>query len=244
MHNAIVTGGTRGLGLGITRALAAAGYRVIAVARRQNEAFTQAAEEIAVAKTGELHFVSCDLADLESLPGLVKTIRKDHGSIYALVNNAGISFEGALTMLRASQIEELIRVNTLAPILLTRSVLGGMMANGGGRIVSISSITAFSGFSGLSVYSATKASLIGFTGALAREVGRMGITVNAVAPGFAETDMTRAMSSEDRERIERRSALRRTIAADDVAAAVEYLLSDRAKNITGTTMTVDAGSTA
>jgi 3-oxoacyl-[acyl-carrier protein] reductase len=244
MRSAIVTGGTRGLGLGIARTLAAAGYRVIAIARNQNDGFTKAVEEVATANIGELRFVPCDLAELDSLPNLVKGIRKEYGSIYALVNNAGISFDGALTSMRTSQVDQLVRVNTVAPILLTRAVLSGMMADGGGRIVNIASITAFAGYSGLSVYSATKASLIGFTRALAREVGRMKITVNSVAPGFAETDMTGAMSVEERERIERRSALRRLIDVDDVAVAVEYLLSDKAKNITGTTITVDAGSIA
>jgi 3-oxoacyl-[acyl-carrier protein] reductase len=244
MRSAIVTGGTRGLGLGIARALVAKGYRVIAVARSLNDSFTKAVEEVAAAKTGELHFVPCDLAELNSLPTLAKGIRREHGSIYALVNNAGISFDGALTSMRTSDVDHLVRVNTVAPILLTRAVLSGMMADGGGRIVNIASVTAFTGYSGLSVYSATKASLIGFTRALAREVGRMGITVNSVAPGFVETDMTGAMGAEQRERIERRSALRRLAGVDDVAAAVEYLLSDSAKNITGTTITVDAGSIA
>lgn len=244
MRSAIVTGGTRGLGLGIARTLVAAGYRVIAVARGQNDGFCKAMEEVAAAQTGELHFAACDLGELDSLPGLVKAIRRQHGSIYALVNNAGVSFDGALPMMRTSQVEQLIRINTVAPILLTRAILGGMMADGGGRVVNISSVAAFTGYSGLSVYSATKASLVGFTRALAREVGRMGITVNSVAPGFVDTDMTHAMSEEARERIERRSALRRLVSVDDVAAAVEYLLSDKAKNITGTTITVDAGSIA
>jgi 3-oxoacyl-[acyl-carrier protein] reductase len=244
MHNAIVTGGTRGLGLGIARTLVAAGYRVIAVARRQNDCFIKAVEETAAAGTGELHFAECDLAQLEKLPALIKAIRKQHGSIYALVNNAGISFDGALTLMHPPEIEHLIRVNTVAPILLTRAALGVMLANGGGRIVNISSVTAFTGYSGLSVYSATKSSLVGFSRALAREVGRMGITVNCVAPGFVETDMTSSMNEEDRERIERRSAMRRLIRPDDVAGAVEYLLSDKGKNITGTTIIVDAGNTA
>lgn len=244
MHNAVITGGTRGLGLGIARTLVAAGYRVIAIARSPNETFTKTVEEVAAAKIGELHFVPCDLAELDRLPALVKAIRKEYGSIYALVNNAGISFDGALPMMQTSHIEQLIHINTVVPIVLTRAFLSGMMADGGGRIVNISSVTAFTGYSGLSVYSATKASLIGFTRALAREVGRMGVTVNSVAPGFVDTDMTHAMGDEQRERIVRRSALRRLVSVDDVAGAVEYLLSDGAKNITGTTITVDAGSIA
>jgi 3-oxoacyl-[acyl-carrier protein] reductase len=127
---------------------------------------------------------------------------------------------------------------------ITKSVVRCMMADGGGRIVNLSSITAFTGYSGLSVYSATKASLLGFSRSLAREVGRMGINVNSVAPGFIDTDMTQGMKDEQRQQIERRSALKRLADLDDVANAVEFLLSDKAKNITGTVLTVDAGSTA
>jgi 3-oxoacyl-[acyl-carrier protein] reductase len=119
-----------------------------------------------------------------------------------------------------------------------------MMSDGGGRIVNIASVVAFTGYSGLSVYSASKASLIGFTRSLAREVGKLGITVNAVAPGFVDTEMTRGMKEEQREQIVRRSALKRLVDVEDVANAVGFLLSDGAKNITGTVVTVDAGNTA
>src|SRR5271168_1333033 len=119
-----------------------------------------------------------------------------------------------------------------------------MMTGGGGRIVNMSSVIGSTGYSGLSVYGATKASMIGFTRSLAREVGRAGVTVNAVAPGFVDTEMTRGLTEEHREQIARRSALGRLVAVDDVAAAVEYLLSDGARNITGTVITVDAGNTA
>jgi len=119
-----------------------------------------------------------------------------------------------------------------------------MMADGSGRIVNLSSIVASTGYSGLSVYGATKSSIIGFSRSLAREVGRMGVTVNSVAPGFIQTDMTESITEEQRQQIERRSALRRLAGVDDVANAVEFLLSDKAKNITGTVITVDAGSTA
>jgi 3-oxoacyl-[acyl-carrier protein] reductase len=123
-------------------------------------------------------------------------------------------------------------------------VVRNMMADGGGRIVNVSSIIAFTGYNALSVYAATKASMIGFTRSLAREVGRLGITVNAVAPGFVDTDMTRGLGGEDRERIVRRSALQRLAEVEDVANAVDFLLGEGGRNITGTVMTIDAGSTA
>jgi 3-oxoacyl-[acyl-carrier protein] reductase len=119
-----------------------------------------------------------------------------------------------------------------------------MMADGDGRIVNIGSIIGFTGYSGLSVYGATKSAVMGFTRSLSREVGRLGITVNAVVPGFINTEMTRDIDNNQREQIVRRSALRRMPEVDDVAKAVEFLLGDGGRNITGTTITVDAGSTA
>src|SRR5262249_3361777 len=151
-----------------------------------------------------------DLADTEGMAALVKQIRKDLGPIYALVNNAGMSADGTLALASAMQIEQLVRLNVVSPILLTKYVVRTMMADGtGGRIVNLASIIAFTGYSGLSVYGATKASLIGFTRSLAREVGRAGITVNAIAPGFVDTEMTKGLTAEHREQIARRSALRR-----------------------------------
>jgi 3-oxoacyl-[acyl-carrier protein] reductase len=244
MRNVIVTGGSRGLGLGIARRLAGAGYRVIAVARRENSEFTAAMQEAELANPGSFHFVPFDLAEIEGISNLVKMMRKEFGPIYGLVNNAGISFEGVLALMPTPQIEQLVRMNMLSPIVLTKYVVRTMMADGGGRIVNLSSITAFTGYSGLSVYGATKASIIGFSRSLAREAGRMGVNVNSVAPGFVDTDMTRGLKDEQRQQIERRSALKRLADIDDVANAVEYLLSDKAKNITGTVLTVDAGNTA
>jgi 3-oxoacyl-[acyl-carrier protein] reductase len=119
-----------------------------------------------------------------------------------------------------------------------------MMADGGGRIVNLASIIASTGYSGLSVYGATKASIVGFSRSLAREVGRLGVNVNSIAPGFIDTQMTQSLSQDQRQQIERRSALKRLANIDDVANAVEFLLSDKSKNITGTVITVDAGNTA
>jgi 3-oxoacyl-[acyl-carrier protein] reductase len=244
MRNAIVTGGSRGLGLGIAQRLVAQGYRVIAVARSESDEMLKWRSTSDAASQDSFRFCAFDLAEIDEIPSFVAQVRKEFGPIFALINNAGISYEGALAMMPGSKIEQLIRVNVLSPITLTKHVVRGMLSDGDGRIVNISSITAWSGYSGLSAYAATKSSLIGFTKSLAREVGQMGITVNAVAPGFINTDLTRKLKEEDRERIVRRSALRRLAQIDDVAGAVEFLLSDHAKNITGTVITVDAGSTA
>jgi 3-oxoacyl-[acyl-carrier protein] reductase len=241
MRNVLVTGGSRGLGLGISRRLAASGYRVIAVARKETGDLM---EESRRKPPGSLEFVPFDLSGIRDIPRLVRTLRRDFGPIYGLVNNAGIAFDGALALMHESQIEEIVRVNTLSPIVLTKYVVRAMMADGGGRIVNVSSIMGFTGYSGLSVYGATKASLIGFTRSLAREVGRMGVNVNAVAPGFLRTEMTRRLDREQLQQIERRSALRHLPEIEDVASAVDYLLGDGAKSVTGTVLTVDAGNTA
>ena len=244
MRNVLVTGGNRGLGLGIARKLAGAEYHVIAVARKETDQLTSAIEEAERNNPGSFHFVPFDLAKIEDIAGFVKTLRKDFGPIYGLVNNAGVSFDGALSLMPNSQIEQLVRVNTLSPMVLTKYVVRSMMADGGGRIVNIASIMGFTGYSGLSVYGATKASLIGFTRSLAREVGRMGVNVNSVAPGFVDTEMTQGLKDERRQQITRRSALKRFTEIEDVANAVEFLLGGKSKNITGTVLTVDAGSTA
>jgi 3-oxoacyl-[acyl-carrier protein] reductase len=240
MHNVIVTGGSRGLGLGISIRLIQSGFRVIAIARKESEELIAAKQ----AHAGALQFRSFDLAEIESIPALVKSLRKEFGPIFGLINNAGMSADGTLAMMSTRDIENVVRLNTISPMVLTKHVARAMMADGGGRIVNISSITAFAGYSGLSVYSATKASLIGFTRSLAREVGRANINVNAVAPGFVATEMTQSMTEDDRDRITRRSALKRQVDVSDVANAVDFLLSDGSRNITGTVITVDAGNTA
>jgi 3-oxoacyl-[acyl-carrier protein] reductase len=245
MLNVIVTGGSRGLGLGIALKLVRSGYRVIAVARHEGEELASAIRELeSERRPGSLHFLPFDLAEVSGIPALVKEMRKEFGSIYALVNNAGLGTSGVLTNMRDSEIEQLLRINVLSPVILTKYVVRSMMAGQGGRIVNIASVISFTGYTGLSVYGASKASLIGFTRSLARELGPLGINVNAIAPGFADTQMTESLTGEQREQLVRRSALRRLIEVDDVADAVEFLLSKKAKNITGTVLTVDAGSTA
>jgi len=248
MRNVIVSGGSRGLGLAISRRLAAAGYRVIAIARRPNEQLSAAIESAPrvpeASPSSAIVFKPFDLSITAGIRDLVKSIRTEFGGVYGLVNNAGIGTGGLLATMSEAEIESLVRINTLAVMLLTKYSVRSMMSDGGGSIVNISSIVSLTGYRGLSVYSATKSSLIGFTRSLAREVGPVGIRVNAIAPGFLETEMTESMAGEQLDKIIRRSPLRRLASADDVADAVEFLLGDRARSITGTTLTVDAGSTA
>ena len=244
MLNVIVTGGSRGLGLAISTTLAAAGYRVIAVARSETEELRSAAATCAKAQCGEIQFRGFDLTNIAGIAEFVGGLRKEFGPLYGLVNNAGLGTAGVLTLMRDEQIENLVRLNTVSPIILSKYVLRSMMIERAGRIINISSIVASTGYSGLSTYSATKASLVGFTRSLAREVGQLGITVNAIAPGFVSTEMTHELSGGQREQIMRRSALKRMAEGSDIANSVEFLLGEKAKNITGITLTVDAGNTA
>lgn len=241
MRNVLVTGGSRGLGLAIAKRLVADGFRVLALARKPTDELNAF---IAAAPAGALHFVPFDLAQLDKIADLVRDLKAAHGPFYGLVNNAGLGTEGVLTNMSDAKIASLIRLNVHSPLILTKAVMRSMMVTGEGRIVNMASIIGFTGYSGLSVYGASKASMLGFTRSLAREVGRLGVTVNAVAPGFIDTEMTAGLTGDQRDRIASRSALKRLAEADDVAGAVSYLMSEAAKNITGTTITVDAGNTA
>jgi 3-oxoacyl-[acyl-carrier protein] reductase len=244
MHNVLVTGGSRGIGLSIARRLAVAGYNVVAVARRESEELREATRAIVQQDKGGLRFRGFDLSEIDGIPAFVKRLREEFGAIYGLVNNAGIGTEGLLATMHNSEIEALVRLNVLSPVILTKYVVRHMMADGTGRIVNISSIIASTGYNGLSVYGATKAAATGFTRSLAREVGKLGITVNAISPGFVDTELTRGLSDDQRRRIAGRSALRRLPESEDVARMVEYLLGDGGRNVTGTVLTIDAGNTA
>jgi 3-oxoacyl-[acyl-carrier protein] reductase len=225
-------------------ALASAGYRVIAVARKVNPELTAAAAKAAQEGRGAIEFRACDLSDLAALAPLVRALRADFGALYGLINNAGLGTSGILSNMRDAEIQRLIQLNTVSPIVLSKYVVRTMMMQREGRIVNIASIVAATGYSGLSVYSATKASLIGFTRSLAREVGQLGITVNALAPGFVETEMTHELSESQRQKIARRSALHRMPEPIDVAHSAVFLLGEAGRNITGTVITIDAGNTA
>jgi len=244
MHNVVVTGGSRGIGLAISRRIAAAGYNVIAVARRESDELRETIRGVVEQGIGGLHFRAFDLSETDAIPAFVKALRDEFGAIYGLVNNAGIGTEGLLATMHNTEIEALVRLNILSPVILTKYVVRHMMANGAGRIINMSSIIATTGYNGLSVYGATKAAATGLTRSLAREVGKLGITVNAIAPGFIATELTQTLSEDQRKRIAGRSALRRLPEVDDVARMVEYLLGDGGRNITGSVLTIDAGNTA
>jgi 3-oxoacyl-[acyl-carrier protein] reductase len=243
-RSVLVTGGSRGLGLAIAQKLAAAGYQTITLARSESKEIAAAIARAKQEGHGALSFVPFDLGKIDDIPELVRGLRKQFGPLYGLINNAALGLSGTLALMHHSKIDEMVRLNTVSPIVLTKYVLRGMMADGSGRIVNVASIVASTGATGVAAYAATKASMVGFTRSLAREVGPLGITVNAVAPGILETDMTQVLTDEQRAQVARRSALNRLADVDDVADTVEFLLSDKARNITGTVITVDAGATA
>jgi len=236
----VVTGASKGLGLAICQQAAEQGYGVIAIARQLSEPFKTLQQSFPEL----VNFHAADLADLDALSDLCKHLIKQYGRPYALVNNAAAGHDGVLATMPNSAIDHLMRLNIQAPILMSKYLVRSMLLNRKGRIVNISSIIAKTGFNGLSVYAASKAAMEGFSYSLAREVGKAGITVNCVAPGYMQTNMTSSLQGEKLESVKRRSPLGKLATVDDAAAMVIYLLSDKASAITGTVMTVDAGSTA
>lgn len=239
MKTVIVTGGTRGLGLAISERLLKDGYKVIAVARRETADFVALKATHSAAS-----FHAFDLNETAGIKDLADTLIEAHGVPWGLVNNAGLGADGVLATMHNSDIERVMRINALAPIILTKFLVRPMLRARQGRIVNISSIIATTGFSGLAAYGASKAALEGFTRSLAREVGRVGVTVNAVAPGYMATEMTEGLQGEKLQSIMRRSPLGRLAEPSDAAGAVAYLMGEDGRSVTGTVLTVDAGSTA
>ena len=240
MKTVVVTGVSRGLGLAVAqRVLSEPAFRLVGLSRTLSPDF----EALMQAAPGRCGFVACDVGESDALGGIVRAIAKDHGPIFGLVNNAAIGPDALLASMHQADIEQVLRVNLLGPILLTRLVARTMLARREGRIVNIGSIAAGSGFSGLSVYAASKAGLAGFTRSLSRELGKRGITVNCVAPGYMETAMTEAMPEEKQAQVRRRAPLG-LARPEDAAGAVMYLLGPDGARVTGSTITVDGGSTA
>ena len=194
-----------------------------------------------------LSYSPLDVADTVAIHQFLKQACQHHdvASPYGLVNNAGVARDGVLATLPSIEIRRMIDINLIGAIEMTRSVVQLMLRHGSaGRIISISSIIGSHGYNGLSPYSATKAGLDGFTRSLAREVGRRGITVNSVAPGYMETDMSSSLKAEHRQQIIRRTPLGRLGRIEDVVPVVQFLLSPQANFITGQVITIDGGINA
>lgn len=240
MRNIIITGATRGLGLAmVARLLREDGYRIITIGRHE----TPELAALIATHPDRVVWRPYDLADLDGIPALVTGITREVGPLYGLVNNAALGLDGVLATQHASDIARALRINLESPILLTKYACRTMLTQRRGRIINVSSIIASTGFNGLSVYGATKAGLEGFTRSLSRELGRAQITVNCLAPGYMETDMTAGLQGEKLTSIRRRAPLGLPAPAD-VAGAVVYLMSDEAQMLTGSVVTIDGGSTA
>jgi 3-oxoacyl-[acyl-carrier protein] reductase len=234
-----VTGGSRGIGLAIVRALVQGGYTVTAVARSA----TPELDGLRACADGKVTFISADLATRKGREIVATSLRSCKG-LYGLVNNAGIAATGLHVTLSEERISRLWSVNVEAPLFLCKAAVKSMSRTRNGRIVNISSICAHRSFRGLSAYTASKAALEGFSRVLAIEVGPWGVTVNCIAPGFTPTDMNAGLPDSLRDRIRNRTALAHELTAMDVAGAVEFFLSPAAAAVTAQIMRVDAGATA
>jgi 3-oxoacyl-[acyl-carrier protein] reductase len=235
----VVSGGSRGLGLALVRDLVAQGYGVSTFSRTGSPELDALARE----HPDRVVVQAVDIADRERLARFVKEAGTRLGRVWGLVNNSAIAVQGVLATLPEVEIERMIAVNLDGPLRLSRLCIRDMLVDDrGGRIVNVGSIVGSRGFTGLSVYSATKAALDGLTRSLARELGRKGITVNSVAPGYMLTDMSAGLGQTQVDQILRRIPLGRLATADDVVPLVRFLLSDDAGYISGETIRVDGGS--
>ncbi len=239
---ALVTGGSRGIGRAIAERLAVDGHRV-AVNYTANKEAADATVEAITAAGGTALAVQGDVGDPESVAALFESITEQLGPVEILVNNAGITRDDLVLRMGLEAWDDVIETNLRSVYLATKIALRSMLRAKWGRVISISSVSGIAGNPGQANYAASKAGVIGFTKSVAREVGSRGITVNAVAPGFIETDMTEALGDEIMAAAADRIALGRLGQPEEVAAAVGYLSSDEAAYVTGHTLVVDGGIT-
>jgi 3-oxoacyl-[acyl-carrier protein] reductase len=235
---ALVTGASRGIGRAVALRLASNGARVVAAARGDHAGAT--ADAIAAAG-GQAEAAALDVTDPAAIDAVVQGTVERHGRIDILVNNAGITRDQLLLRMKREDWDQVLATNLTAAFLLSQAVLKPMVKQRSGRIVSISSVVGQSGNAGQSNYAASKAGLIGFSKALAREVASRGITVNVVAPGLIDTEMTRAITEKAQGDWAAQIPLGRLGAVEDVAAAVCFLASDEASYITGQVLAVNGG---
>jgi 3-oxoacyl-[acyl-carrier protein] reductase len=238
-ETALVTGASRGIGRAIALALSRQGATTIGTATTPD-----GARGISVALAAENlkgRGLVLDVRDTESVERALADIEAHEGIVTTLVNNAGITRDALLLRMKAEDWQQVIETNLSSVFRLSKACVRGMMKQGRGRIINIASVVGLTGNPGQANYAAAKAGMIGFSKALAREVGSRGITVNTVAPGFIETDMTRALSEDQRTALTAQIALGRLGSVQDVAAAVIFLASPAASYITGETLHVNGG---
>jgi 3-oxoacyl-[acyl-carrier protein] reductase len=231
-----VTGGTRGIGHDICRAFAAAGARVALCARDGAKA-AQVAGELGAGARG----YACDVGVAAQVEALAKAVEKDYGQIDVLVNNAGFTKDNLLFLLSEADWDSVVNTNLKGAFLVTKYAARGMIKRRWGRVINITSVVGLNGNKGQSNYSASKAGIIGFTKSAAKELASRNVLVNAVAPGYIETELTRAISAEAKKYFQDNIPLGRFGQGSDVAGAVVFLASDFASYITGQVLVVDGG---
>jgi 3-oxoacyl-[acyl-carrier protein] reductase len=233
----LITGANRGIGHNILKKIATYGYTVIGTSRSKDGADT-ITEAL---KNSNGKGIVMDVTNQESINTSVSKIKEDYGTIYGLINNAGITNDNLLMRMSDEQWNTVIETNLTSLYRVTKSVVKDMMKARTGRIVNIGSIVGMMGNAGQSNYSATKSGLLGFTKSLAREVSSRNINVNAISPGFIDTDMTRALSEEQIEALTKNIPLGRIASPDEVSSVVAFLLSDDSSYITGENINVNGG---
>jgi 3-oxoacyl-[acyl-carrier protein] reductase len=239
MKTVVVTGDSGALGSAIVDRLLEEGYKVVGLSRRTTD---EVKERINKYNQQYVH-VNFDLSKAEEVKELYLKVLKKEGPIYGLVNNAAFAYDDIVTNADYKELEKMFRINVFSPIMLTKYVIRDMLLNEvKGSLVHISSVSAHTGYKGLSMYAATKGALESFSRTVAREWGAKGIRSNCVAPGFMETPMSASLSEDEKDRIYRRTSLKRPTEVKDVAEVVVFLLSEKYASITGTTIHVDCGT--
>ncbi len=236
---ALITGASRGIGKAIALELGRAGATVIGTATSDSgaEAISAYLKEAGVKGAG----MALNVTDAAQVETVLESIRGQFGEVAILVNNAGITRDNLLMRMKESEWDDIMETNLKSVFRMSQAVLKGMMKARYGRIISIASVVGVAGNAGQTNYAAAKAGIIGFSKSLAREVGSRNITVNCVAPGFIDTDMTRALSEEHRNALLKQIPLGTLGQAEDIAAAVAFLASSRAGYVTGETLHVNGG---
>lgn len=240
MSVALVTGGSRGIGRAIALRLAADGHAVAVNYATRSDAADEVVAEITAAG-GRALAVGGDVSDEATVDAVFSAVTEALGPVGVLVNNAGITDDQLLLRMSAESFDRVLSVNLRSAFLCTKAALRGMLRARGGRVISISSVSGLSGNPGQANYAASKAALVGFSKSVAKEVGGRGITVNVVAPGFIESDMTDALGDEVRDGVTGRIAVGRLGRPDEIAHAVSFLASDESAYITGQVVVVDGG---
>lgn len=236
---ALVTGASRGIGMAIAKGLGAAGATVIGTATSQGGA-DNISNYISDAGFNGKGLV-LDVANSDSIASCLKQVGDDFGSVDILINNAGITKDGLLMAMKDDQWDSIINTNLSSIFKMSKAVIRGMMKKRNGRIISISSVVGATGNPGQTNYAAAKAGLVGFSKSLAREIGSRNITVNTVAPGFIDTDMTKELGDKQKDALLSQIPLGRLGSADEIAATVVFLASPAAAYITGETIHVNGG---